>query len=83
MQGTAFANYAVEDCDFLIAVGSRFDDRVAGKVKDFAPNARIAHMDVDATEIGKVKAADLVLRERREARPAPADRSRPKPGNSI
>ena len=58
MHGTAFANYAVEDCDFLIAVGSRFDDRVAGKVKDFAPNARIAHMDVDATEIGKVKAAD-------------------------
>ena len=37
MHGTAYANYAVEDCDFLIAVGSRFDDRVAGKVKEFAP----------------------------------------------
>jgi acetolactate synthase-1/2/3 large subunit len=56
MHGTAFANYAVEDCDFLIAVGARFDDRVAGKVAAFAPNARnIAHIDVDATEIGKVK----------------------------
>jgi acetolactate synthase-1/2/3 large subunit len=58
MHGTAFANYAVEDCDFLFAIGSRFDDRVAGKVKEFAPRARIAHMDIDATEIGKVKSVD-------------------------
>lgn len=57
MHGTASANYAVEDCDFLFAVGSRFDDRVAGKVKEFAPNAKyIAHVDIDAAEIGKVKA---------------------------
>jgi len=57
MHGTAYANYAVEDCDFLIAVGSRFDDRVAGKVTEFAPNAtNIAHIDIDAAEIGKVKA---------------------------
>src|SRR5437867_7645354 len=56
MHGMAYANYAVEDCDFLIAVGSRFDDRVAGKVHEFAPNARfIAHIDIDAAEIGKVK----------------------------
>jgi acetolactate synthase-1/2/3 large subunit len=58
MHGTAFANYAVEDCDFLIAVGSRFDDRVAGKVKEFAANAKIAHLDIDASEIGKVKNVD-------------------------
>lgn len=58
MHGTAYANYAVEDCDFLFAVGSRFDDRVAGKVKEFAPNARIAHLDIDASEIGKVKSVD-------------------------
>jgi acetolactate synthase I/II/III large subunit len=58
MHGTAYANYAVEDCDFLFAVGSRFDDRVAGKVKEFAPNAKIAHLDVDASEIGKVKTVD-------------------------
>jgi acetolactate synthase-1/2/3 large subunit len=58
MHGTAYANYAVEDCDFLIAIGSRFDDRVAGKVAEFAPKARfIAHIDIDASEIGKVKQA--------------------------
>lgn len=57
MHGTAVANYAVEDCDFLIAVGARFDDRVAGGRPDaFAPNARhVAHIDIDAAEINKVK----------------------------
>jgi acetolactate synthase I/II/III large subunit len=58
MHGTAYANYAVEDCDFLFAIGARFDDRVAGKVKEFAPGAKIAHMDIDASEIGKVKGVD-------------------------
>jgi acetolactate synthase-1/2/3 large subunit len=59
MHGTAFANYAVEDCDFLIAVGARFDDRVAGDPTRFAPNAKhIAHFDVDVSEIGKVKSVD-------------------------
>src|SRR5439155_1710828 len=58
MHGTAYDNYAVEDCDFLYAVGSRFDDRVAGKVKEFAPHARIAHLDIDASEIEKVKHVD-------------------------
>jgi len=58
MHGTAYANYAVEDCDFLFAVGARFDDRVAGKVNEFAPHAKIAHLDVDASEIGKVKAVN-------------------------
>ena len=56
MHGTAFANYAVEDCDFLIAVGARFDDRVAGDPERFAPSAKyIAHFDIDVSEIGKVK----------------------------
>ena len=58
MHGAAYANYAVEDSDFLFAVGSRFDDRVAGKVKEFAPHAKIAHLDIDASEIGKVKHFD-------------------------
>ena len=58
MHGTAFANYAVDDCDFLIAVGARFDDRVAGLPEQFAKRARyIAHLDIDSSEIGKVKAA--------------------------
>jgi acetolactate synthase-1/2/3 large subunit len=56
MHGTAYANYAVDDCDFLICMGARFDDRVAGVPKKFAKNAkRIAHIDVDASEINKVK----------------------------
>ncbi len=59
MHGAAFANYAVEDCDFLIAVGARFDDRVAGIPDKFAPSARrIAHFDIDPAEIGKVRRVD-------------------------
>lgn len=58
MHGTAFANYAVEDCDFLIAIGARFDDRVAGDPPKFAPSAKnIAHFDIDVSEISKVKNA--------------------------
>jgi acetolactate synthase I/II/III large subunit len=56
MHGAAFANYAVEDCDFLIAVGARFDDRVAGVPDKFARNARrIVHLDIDRAEVNKVK----------------------------
>ena len=59
MHGTAYANYAIEDCDFLLAVGARFDDRVAGKVDAFAPNAKyIGHIDIDVSEVGKIKAVD-------------------------
>ncbi len=58
MHGTAYANYAVQDCDFLISVAARFDDRVAGRVDEFARDAKIAHIDIDEAEIGKVKAAD-------------------------
>ncbi|HET8898035.1 MAG TPA: biosynthetic-type acetolactate synthase large subunit [Rhodanobacteraceae bacterium] len=59
MHGTAHANYAVEDCDFLLAIGARFDDRVAGNAAKFAPNARfIAQLDIDPAEIGKVKRVD-------------------------
>jgi acetolactate synthase I/II/III large subunit len=56
MHGTAFANYAVDDCDSLIAVGARFDDRVAGVPAKFARNAQwIAHFDIDRAEVNKVK----------------------------
>jgi acetolactate synthase-1/2/3 large subunit len=58
MHGAAFANYAVDDCDFLIAVGARFDDRVAGVPAKFAKSAqRIAHLDIDRAEVNKVKRA--------------------------
>jgi acetolactate synthase-1/2/3 large subunit len=56
MHGAAFANYAVDDCDCLLAFGARFDDRVAGNVEKFAGHAKfIAHIDIDASEIDKVK----------------------------
>ena len=59
MHGIASANYAVEDCDFVIAVGARFDDRVAADPPKFAPNAKyIAQFDIDFAEIGKVKRVD-------------------------
>jgi acetolactate synthase I/II/III large subunit len=59
MHGTAYANYAVEDCDFMLALGARFDDRVAGVAEQFAPRAKfIAQLDIDPAEIGKVKAVD-------------------------
>ena len=59
MHGTASANYAVEDCDLLIAIGARFDDRVAAVPEKFAPKARrVLQFDIDPSEIHKVKQAD-------------------------
>jgi len=59
MHGTASANYAVDDCDLLIALGARFDDRVAAVPKKFAAKAkRVLHFDIDPSEIHKVKKAD-------------------------
>ena len=59
MHGSAYANYAVQECDLLIAVGSRFDDRVTGKVKTFAPNAKIIHLDIDPASISKNVRVDI------------------------
>ena len=53
MHGTAYANMAVTECDLLLALGARFDDRVTGKVTQFAPKAKIVHIDVDPAELGK------------------------------
>jgi acetolactate synthase-1/2/3 large subunit len=59
MHGAAFANYAIDDCDCLLALGARFDDRVAGNPAKFAGGAKfIAHLDIDASEINKVKRVD-------------------------
>lgn len=59
MHGTKAANYAVQQCDLLLVVGARFDDRVTGKLEEFAPEARVIHLDVDAAEFGKRRAADV------------------------
>ena len=53
MHGTAYANFAVSECDLLIAVGARFDDRVTGKLDEFASRARVIHIDIDPAEVGK------------------------------
>ncbi|NLL89961.1 MAG: biosynthetic-type acetolactate synthase large subunit [Dehalococcoidales bacterium] len=61
MHGMAYANLAVEECDLLIAVGMRFDDRVTGKISGFAPNAKIIHIDIDPAEIGKNVRVDVPI----------------------
>ncbi len=61
MHGTAYANYAVQEADLLIAVGSRFDDRVTGHLPSFAPKAKHIHIDIDPAEIGKIVRADVPI----------------------
>ncbi len=61
MHGTYWANKAVMNCDLLIAVGARFDDRVTGKVDTFAPKAKIIHIDIDPAEIGKNVKSDIPI----------------------
>lgn len=59
MHGTQYANYAIMDSDLIIAVGARFDDRVTGKISEFAPHARIAHIDIDPTSLKKNVRVDI------------------------
>ncbi|MBD2653519.1 biosynthetic-type acetolactate synthase large subunit [Synechocystis sp. FACHB-383] len=61
MHGTAYANFAVSECDLLIAVGARFDDRVTGKLDEFASRAKVIHIDIDPAEVGKNKAPDVPI----------------------
>src|SRR6266446_2112162 len=59
MHGTVFANYAINEADLLLALGVRFDDRVTGKVSEFAKHGKIAHIDIDPSEINKIKVAHV------------------------
>jgi acetolactate synthase-1/2/3 large subunit len=61
MHGTKAANLAVQECDLLIAVGARFDDRVTGKLNTFAPHAKVIHMDIDPAEMNKLRQAHVSL----------------------
>ena len=61
MHGLRAANMAVQECDLLIAMGARFDDRVTGDLERFAPHARVIHMDVDKSEIGKLRGVDVSM----------------------
>jgi len=59
MHGSAYANFAVQQCDLLIAIGARFDDRVTGKIAAFAPKAKVIHIDIDPSSISKNVNADI------------------------
>jgi acetolactate synthase-1/2/3 large subunit len=59
MHGSKFANWALNKADLVIAVGSRFDDRVTGKLSAFAPEAKVIHFDIDAAEVGKIRHAEI------------------------
>jgi len=61
MHGTAYANFAVTECDLLIAVGARFDDRVTGKLDEFASRAQVIHIDIDPAEVGKNRAPEVPI----------------------
>ncbi len=62
MHGAAATNHALHRSDLLIAVGARFDDRATGRLAEFCPRARVIHLDIDASEIHKVRRADIALR---------------------
>ncbi len=61
MHGTAYANFAVTECDLLIAVGARFDDRVTGKLDEFAARAKVIHIDIDPAEVGKNRGPEVPI----------------------
>ena len=61
MHGTYYANMAVSECDMLIAIGARFDDRVTGKISAFAPHAKIIHIDIDPSSISKNVKVDIPI----------------------
>ncbi|MDG2991387.1 biosynthetic-type acetolactate synthase large subunit [Candidatus Synechococcus calcipolaris G9] len=61
MHGTAYANFAVSECDLLIAVGARFDDRVTGKLDEFASRAKVIHIDIDPAEVGKNRTPEVPI----------------------
>jgi acetolactate synthase-1/2/3 large subunit len=90
MHGTAYANFAVSECDLLIAVGARFDDRVTGKLDEFASRAKVIHIDIDPAEVGKNRAPEvpivgdvrhvleqLLQRTREAGLPTQVERTRP------
>lgn len=61
MHGGKGANLAVQECDLLIVVGARFDDRVTGRLASFASNAKVLHLDIDAAELGKLRLAEVAI----------------------
>ena len=86
MHGSKYGNWALNKADLVIAIGTRFDDRVTGKLSAFAPGAQVIHFDIDAAEVGKIRHADIPVvgsavdrAQRAERRAGPAPR-RPRAG---
>ena len=63
MHGSKASNFAIQECDLLIAIGARFDDRVTGKLDEFANHAKVIHLDIDAAEIGKLRSVELAMHD--------------------
>ena len=61
MHGTYEANNAMHDCDLLINIGARFDDRITGKIDEFSPNSKKVHIDIDPSSINKIIKVDLAI----------------------
>ena len=61
MHGQRYTNYIMHEADLILAFGARFDDRATGKVKEFCPNAKIIHIDIDGAEMNKIKKADIAI----------------------
>ena len=86
MHGSKYANMAVTECDLLIAVGARFSDRVTGKVSEFAPHAKVIHIDIDPAEIGKISNPVVPIvgdAQGRPCRPSTSAWPRPAPSPST
>ena len=72
MHGTRTANYAMDNADLIVAVGARFDDRITGKLAEFAPRAKFVHIDIDPAEISKNVPAHIPIVGDSQAHPAEA-----------
>ena len=75
MHGTRAANYAMDEADLIVAIGARFDDRITGKLSEFAPRAKFIHIDVDPAEISKNVPAHIPIVGDAKKHPAQAHRA--------
>ena len=80
MHGTRAANYAMDEADLIIAIGARFDDRITGKLSEFAPRAKFIHIDIDPAEISKNVPAHIPIVGDAQQHPAAADHRIPGAG---
>ena len=83
MHGTRAANYAMDEADLICAIGARFDDRITGKLSEFAPRAKFIHIDIDPAEISKNVPAHIPIVGDAKQHPAQAHRRVPRAGDRL